>query len=91
MPTRSWEDGAVHEENGPRSGSRVDRRIESRALAPEPTDRRPVMSDAAENATPAEEQESHSGFWPDETVDMFAALVVVTAVVLACLWYVTGS
>lgn len=55
-----------------------------------PTDRRPWMSDA-ENATPAEEQESHSSFWPDETVDMFAALVVVSAVVLACLWYVTGS
>lgn len=49
------------------------------------------MSDAAENATPADEQESHSGFWPDETVDMLAALVVVSAVVLACLWYVTGG
>ena len=49
------------------------------------------MSDAAENAPTATEQESTSGFWPDETVDMFAALVVVSAVVLACLWYVTGG
>ena len=50
------------------------------------------MSDAAENSRASQEEaETHSSWWPDETVDMVSALVVVSCVVLALLWYVAGG
>ena len=34
---------------------------------------------------------SSADYWPDDTVDIIAAALVVGALVLAALWYVSGG
>lgn len=51
------------------------------------------MSDApAENDVhAAEAAETHSSYWPDDTVDMISALVVITVLVAGVLWFVVNG
>ena len=51
------------------------------------------MSDApAENdVQAADAAETHSSYWPDDTVDMISALVVITVLVAGVLWFVING
>jgi hypothetical protein len=49
---------------------------------------------AAETATAdaaAPSEQETSSYWPDETVDMLAALAVVTCLVAGLLWFVLNG
>lgn len=48
-----------------------------------------TANEAAEQASTAEQESS--SYWPDETVDMLAALTVVTCLVAGFLWFVVNG
>ena len=51
------------------------------------------MSDvpAKNDVHAAEAAETHSSYWPDDTVDMISALVVITVLVAGVLWFVVNG
>ena len=90
-----WVFGYMRDERDA-SGVEPGARLESRAHVPGAFTQNPTetfMSDApAENdIQAAEAAEAHSSYWPDDTVDMISALVVVTVLVAGVLWFVVNG